>query len=80
LKLGSQVSGSGKIKSGDTEVVIPSAEAKSDSKIYVTPLGKLSGESLYVDMKKIKDGESFTVELDGAALTADADFNWLILK
>ena len=80
LKLGAQTSGSGTLKAGQTEIIIPSTEAKADSKIYVTPTGKLSGEGLYVNMKKVKDGESFTVELDGPALDTDADFNWLIVN
>jgi hypothetical protein len=31
-------------------------------------------------MAKVKDGESFTVEIDGEALGAEADFNWMIVN
>ncbi len=80
IKLGDQTSGKETLAAGKTEKVIPTTEASADAKIYVTPLGKLSSRSLFVDMSKVKAGESFTVELDGDPLTGDLDFNWLIVK
>ena len=80
LKLGDQTSGTATMKAGQTEITISSTEAKSDSKIYITPTGKLSGRSLYVNMKKVVGGESFTVDLDGDPLDADVDFNWMVVN
>lgn len=56
-------------------MTIETKEASEDVQIYVTPLGKLNGGSLYIDMDKVKEGESFKVELDGSALDSDLEFN-----
>jgi hypothetical protein len=82
LKLGTQTSGSAKILSGQTEIPIPSTEAKVDSKIYVTPTGSTFGKILYVGKEAgdIIPGESFKVKFDGAALTSDVQFNWLVVN
>ena len=80
LELGKDASGRGTLKSGETEVVIETVDADKEAKIYVTPTGKLSGRSLYVDYQEIQNGTSFTIKLDGEPLEDDIDFNWLIVK
>lgn len=80
LELGKSTRGKGEIKAGDKETTIETEEASKDVQIYITPLGKLDGKSLYVDMDEVKEGESFKVELDGSVLDSDLQFNWLIIK
>jgi len=80
LKLGNKTSGKETLEAGKTAKEILTSEAFAGAKIYITPLGKLSGGSLYVDMAKVKEGESFTVELDGDPLADNLEFNWLIVR
>ncbi|MEI7426095.1 MAG: hypothetical protein WCK16_04205, partial [Candidatus Moraniibacteriota bacterium] len=81
IELSSDVSGTSLIKAGELESVkILTTEAKAGVKIYITPLDKLSGRSLYIDREKIEEGISFSVELDGEVLSKDVNFNWLIVK
>jgi hypothetical protein len=81
IELSSDVSGTSLIKAGELESVkILTTEAKAGVKIYITPLDKLSGRSLYIDREKIEEGVGFSVELDGEVLSKDVNFNWLIVK
>ena len=82
LKLGTQTSGSAKILSGQIEIIIPSTEAKADSKIYITPTGSTFGKILYVgkEEKDIVPGESFKVKFDGDPAAKDIPFNWLVVN
>ena len=80
LKLGKQTRGTGEIEAGENEVKIETSEVLEDVQIYITPLGKLNGRNLYVDMDEIKKGESFKVKLDGESLKESIKFNWLIIK
>jgi hypothetical protein len=81
IELSSDVSGTSKIEVGELKSdKILTTEAKVGAKIYVTPLDRLSGRSLFIDPEKIEAGESFQVELDGAVLDKEVRFNWLIVK
>ena len=82
LKLGTQTSGSAKILSGQIEIIIPSTEAKADSKIYITPTGSTFGKILYVgkEEKDIVPGESFKVKFDGDPVAADITLDWLVVN
>lgn len=80
IEIGADASGKGTLKAGETSVVIKTIQASSDAKIYITPLGKLNGRSLYIDPEEIKDGESFEVLLDGETLDKNIEFNWLIVR
>jgi hypothetical protein len=75
-----KTTGKAVISAGENEVKIMTPEAKAEAKIYITPTGKLSGRSLYVDPDKIEEGESFKVELEGEVLDKAANFNWLIVR
>lgn len=80
LELGKATRGKGVIKSGETEVKIETPYASKDAQIYLTPLSKLDGGNLYVDMENVKEGENFTVKLDGNSSDKNIEFNWLIIK
>ncbi|MFZ2188264.1 MAG: LamG-like jellyroll fold domain-containing protein [Candidatus Moraniibacteriota bacterium] len=81
IELGAQVSGTSMIRAGELESAeIFTSKASVGVKLYITALDRLSGRSLYIDQTKIKEGESFRVELDGEALEKDVNFNWLIVK
>ena len=81
IELGSDVSGTGKIKGGELKSdPILTKEAKEGVKIYITPKNSTEGKTLYYDEDDIKDGESFVVKVDSPALENDVEFNWLIIK
>lgn len=80
LELGEETRGKAEIEAGDKEAEIETKAVSNSSQIYITPLGKLGGGNLYVDMDDVKEGKSFKVKLDGEELDSDIEFNWLIIK
>jgi len=80
LEISSQASGKAFIKAGEVEVEINSHEVSANNKIYITPISKLEGRNLYIDMGEIKENESFKVKMEGEVLESDINFNWLIIK
>ena len=70
--------GSDTLQKGDTSVEVKAPAVKKDSKIFLTITSKLSTEATLM-ATKIKDGESFTVELVNP-LDQDIDFNWWIVQ
>ncbi len=80
LELGEETRGKAEIEAGDKEAEIETKAVSNSSQIYITPLGKLGGGNLYVDMEDVKEGESFKVKLDGEELDNNIEFNWLIVK
>jgi hypothetical protein len=80
LELGKETRAAAKLKAGDTEIEIETPQTSKDIQVYITPLDKLSGRDLYVDMSDVKDGQSFKVKLDGDPLSKDIQFNWLLIQ
>jgi hypothetical protein len=57
-------------------VVVKTGGVKSDSKVYITPIGSTGNQVPFID--SMKDGESFSVFVD-KALSAPIQFNWWIV-
>lgn len=81
IELGSDVSGSGKIKAGEkiSDPILTKAVGEN-ARIYITPKGSTGGRSLYYDEEDIEEGESFMVKIDSPVSENDIEFNWLIIK
>ena len=56
---------------------IKTTAARSNVRIYVTPVGSTENQVLYI--ADIKEGESFTVKVD-QKVTHDVKFNWWIVQ
>jgi hypothetical protein len=78
VRLRPEAAGKGVIAAGKTEILIETPQASQDAQIYITPVGKKYGRELYID--EIKDGKSFKVKIEGATLTEEIKFNWLIIN
>lgn len=70
-------SGSGEIKTGDTEAEIKTAEVSKDAQIYITPREQY--DKIYYSEEDIKEEESFKVKID-EPVPHTVKFNWLIIK
>ena len=90
-----QITGQATFEPEDYEVEIKSDKISDDSLIYITPITKTQGFTLY--LKEVKDSEGFTVALDTASEDAFEEslanpnsatpsasqvikFNWLIIN
>ncbi len=71
-----QISGSGVILAGQTQVVIPNTKVKPENKILVTPTALTSAQLAVVAKTP---GQSFTVGIAGLA-ESDITFDWLIIS
>ncbi|MFZ2226469.1 MAG: tail fiber domain-containing protein, partial [Candidatus Moraniibacteriota bacterium] len=78
LELGAQVSGTGMIEAGKTEVVVSSPYVSGTAKISLTPKGSTQGKNIFVD--DITEGVSFKVKIDAPAVEKDVNFYWFIIK
>lgn len=72
-----KITGSGKLTAGEKSVTIDTKEAKSDSKIFITPTTKTNNQTLYVS--DIKDGDGFEVTVEESQAD-DIKFNWWIIN
>ena len=78
LPTNSGLVGSATLQKGDTSIEVKAPAIKKDSKIFLTITSKLGTEATLM-ATKIKEGESFTVELVNP-LNQDVDFNWWIVQ
>jgi len=71
--------GTSKIESGETNVIVKTGKATSDSKIFVTP--KITTDKTLSVTNIITDGDQkgFKVEIKEPALEADLPFDWWIV-
>jgi hypothetical protein len=79
MSVGRDNSGEGLFEPNQMAVLIPSASVKANSRIYITPVSKMKGRSLYVEAIDIVEGQSFVVKLDGEPMAEQIKFNWFIL-
>jgi len=77
-----QVSGTGILPAGTTEILILNSKVKTASLIYVTPTGSTDNQVLYMSAKHEKTADTdhswFKVALD-KPLTHDIEFSWWVL-
>jgi hypothetical protein len=73
----SKTIGTGVLTTGNTEIVIPSAAVKNNSKVFITATNSTNGQAMFISNKV--EGVSFTVAVD-TTLYSDITFDWFIVN
>ncbi|MFA6048112.1 MAG: tail fiber domain-containing protein [Parcubacteria group bacterium] len=78
IEIGTDSSGKGTIKAGETEVRILTPNASDSAKISITPRGDTFDKVLFYE--DIVPGVSFKVKIKKATPEGDINFDWFIIK
>ena len=69
--------GRGRIVAGEVGVYVESTGVSEASNIFVTPVGSMGGQSVYVE--EILEGIGFSVQID-RAVYKDIEFSWWVIN